>query len=106
MVVGKPHVGDKLTDFQVLIQDTDISGNLSTLDVSTCTNKYIIIADPDGNETQFDAGFLNTGTDGIIRYINSSSTLLDEPGAWKYWARVIFPDTGDFTTNPATFEVL
>ena len=106
MVVGKIHVGDILTDFQVVVYDTDVNDATSVLDVSTCTAKYIIITDPDGNETQFTASFLTTGTDGIIRYINSNAAFLDEGGVWKYHGRVIFPDTGDFSTNPALFEVL
>jgi len=107
MVLGKPHVGDVNTDFQLLVQDTDVNGVNQIVDLSTATSLQIIIQDPDGTETTVTASVLNApGTDGYMRYLNQSSALLNQGGIWKYRAKITFSDGGVFQSNNASFEVL
>ncbi|MGI0056144.1 MAG: hypothetical protein ACREAK_02085 [Nitrosarchaeum sp.] len=106
--IGKPHVGDIQTDFQLLVEETDYLGGGNTpVDLSLTTTQYIIFTDPNGVETQVTASILNPpGTDGLIRYIDTTPSLLTIAGIWKYRARLIFTTGGEFSSNDAVFEVL
>ncbi len=104
--LGKVHVGDVNTDIILTMQKT-VSGTNSAYDVSAVgAVLQIIIADPDGNETTFTATLVGDGTDGVINYVNTDSTLFDESGAWTAKGRATFTDSTVFTSNPVTFEVL
>lgn len=108
--IGKPHVGDIDTDFQLLVEETDFAGASNTpVDLSTTTTQYMIFTDPDGTETQATASILNSpGSDGLIRYIDTAilSAATARAGIWKYRARLVFSSGGEFSSNDAVFEVL
>lgn len=111
MADGLVHVNDKNTDFQLLIQDTNVSGVTSNLDISGATTKQMIFRDPNGNETTVTASFLTDGTDSLIRFINSDPTAsgyvnINVGGFWTYWGKLTFSDGGIFQSNSAIFEVL
>lgn len=107
---GKIHVGDKNTEIQIPVQDTDINGVNQTVNFSTtpATDLKILVIDPDGVEkTQLTAALKTPpGTDGIIYATNSDATLFDQGGPWKFKAKVTFASGGIFTSNPITKEVL
>lgn len=108
--IGKPHVGDIDTDFQLLVEQTDFTGTTnSPVNLADTTTQYMIFTDPDGVETQKTASILNSpGSDGLIRFIDDSvlSSAAARAGIWKYRARLIFSDGSNFSSNNAVFEVL
>jgi len=108
MAIAKVRVGDKNTDFQLLVQETNVSGTNVLVDLSSgITTKEIIIVDPDGNESgPFTATFVTDGTDGIINYVNTDAALIDEPGIWSYKAKIVFTTSAINESNDAFFEVL
>ena len=108
MVVGKVHTGDTHTDFQLLVKETDAAGTNSALDLGDASILQMIITDPSDTETTVTALILNSpGTDGIIRYINSTpSPAISTTGLWKYRAKIGITGGGAFQSNNATFEVL
>lgn len=107
---GKIHVGDKNTDIQIPVEDTDTSDTNTAVDfsVTPATTLEILVYDPDGNlQDTLTASILNApGSDGIIHSVNNNAALFDEPGSWQFKAHVIFNDGGDFTSNPIIKEVL
>jgi hypothetical protein len=68
----------------------------------------MVFTDPSDNETTVTAVILNApGTDGIIRYVNSTpSPVINTSGLWKYRAKLTLAAGGLFQSNDATFEVL
>jgi len=108
MAKAKVRVGDKNTDFQLVVQETNVAGTNVIVDLSTgVTSKEIIIVDPDGNESgPFTATFVTDGTDGIINYVQTDANLIDEPGVWSYKAKIVFTTTAINESNDAFFEVL
>ena len=108
MVVGKVHTGDTHTDFQLLVQETDAAGSNSAFDLANASSIQMVFTDPSGTETTVTALILNApGTNGIIRYINSTpSPAISTAGLWKYRAKIGITGGGTFQSNNATFEVL
>lgn len=109
VVLGKVHVGDKGTEFQLEIYDTDIDDNNTLVDLSGVSNIDFIFTDPDGVEKDpVTASIANPpGTDGIASYVNSDTSFIDIPGFWYYRAELTFTVGGNiFTTDDAEFEVL
>ena len=108
MVVGKVHTGDTHTDFQLLVKETDAAGTSTAFDLADASTIQMIITDPSGTETTVTALILNApGTDGIIRYINSTpNPAISTAGLWKYRAKITLTAGGVFQSNSATFEVL
>lgn len=105
--IGKPHVGDINTDIQIPVQDT-VNGINIPYDLSANPGTYyIIIGDPDENESEFTAAIVNSpGTDGKIHYLNTNAALFDEKGMWYAKPHLDLADGSDFTGNPVYFEVL
>jgi len=105
--LGKPHVGDVRTLFQLIVEDTNTSDVNVAVDLATTTQQDIIISDPDDEETTLVGSISNPpGTDGQIEHLNTLSTLLDQAGYWKYRAKLTFSDGGIFESNDVIFEVL
>lgn len=105
--LGKPHIGDVNTDIVIPVEDT-VNGVNVAFDLSANPgNYYIIVIDPDGNESsEFTASLVNSpGTDGYIHYINTDASLFDEKGIWAAKPKVRLDDGGIFTGNPKYFEV-
>ena len=108
MVAGKVHTGDTHTDFQLLVQETATDGTNSAYDLSGASSIQMVFTDPIGTETTVTALILTKpGTNGIIRYINSTpSPAISSSGLWKYRAKIGISGGGAFQSNNATFEVL
>ncbi len=107
MVVGKVHTGDTHTDFQLLVQETDAAGSNSAFDLANASSIQMVFTAPSGTETTVTALILNApGTNGIIRYINSTpNPAISTSGLWKYRAKIGISGGGAFQSNNATFEV-
>ena len=107
---GKIHVGDKNTEIQLEVEDTDITNSNVTVDFNAtpATTLQILVIDPDDVVKTTLTAALKTlpGTDGIIFATNSDATLFDVPGPWKFKAKVTFTTGGIFTSNPKIREVL
>ena len=108
MAVGKVHTGDTHTDFQLLVQETAVDGTNSAFDLGDASTIQMVFTDPAETETTVTALILNSpGSDGIIRYINSTpSPTISTTGLWKYRAKITLTAGGVFQSNNATFEVL
>lgn len=109
MATGKVHTGDTHTDFQLLVQKTNTSGVNEVFNLNGTTSAInMIFTDPSDNETTVTAVILNSpGTDGLIRYINSTPLpVINTSGLWKYRAKLTLSAGGLFQSNDATFEVL
>jgi hypothetical protein len=108
MVLGLVHVNDVDTDFQILVEETNVSGVNVVFDLSTASVLQMVFTDPSGTETTVTATALNgTGTDGILRYTNSTpSPIINQSGLWQYRAKLSMASGGLFQSNSATFEVL
>lgn len=106
--LGKVHVGDKGTEFQLLVQETDINNSNAPVDLSTTSTQEIIFTDPNGTEkTEVTASILNApGSDGLIKYTNNDVSFFDEPGFWYYRAKLTFSGGDIFESSDASFEVL
>lgn len=108
MVDGKVHIGDTYTDFQLLVQKTQVDGTNVAVDLSATSVRQFIFTDPDGSETTVTATIVNgTGTDGLLRYINNAGALvINSIGLWSYRAKVTMSVGGIFQSNESTFEVI
>jgi len=108
MVAGKVHLGDTHTDFQLLVQKTQVDGTNVAVDLSATSAQQMIFTDPDGNETTVTASILNSpGTDGLVRYINNAgAVVINSIGLWSYRAKVTMSVGGVFQSNESTFEVI
>ena len=106
MVVAKVHVGDTLTDFQILVKETLTDGTTVVFDLANSTTKQMIFTTPDGVERTVTGTIVNgTGSDGLLRYINTSITI-DTSGFWKYRAKLTLVGGGIYQSNDALFEVI
>lgn len=106
MPTGKVHTGDTNTDFQLFVQDTEVTGVNTIVDLSTATTKQMVFTDPDGIETIVSASALNgSGTDGILRYINTSIPIT-KTGFWKYRAKLTLTGGSIYQSNDSIFEVI
>ena len=106
---GKVHIGDTHTDFQLLVKKSNTDGTESAVDLNGTTSAIqMVFTDPSDSETTVTATILNSpGTDGYIRYINSTpSPTISSSGLWKYRAKITFSAGGVFQSNNATFEVI
>ena len=102
-------MGDKDTDLQVVVEDTDVTGTNILVDFNARATTLIelLVIDPDGVVTPFVASLLNPpGSDGIIHYVNIDATLFDQPGPWEFKGRITFTVGGPYTSNPIIREVL
>ena len=93
------HENDIGTQFQVTI--TGPAGN--AVNISGATDKRIIFKKPSGATVSQTADFLNTGTDGIIKYVSASGDLTPV-GSWKIQAYVNTP-SGEWHSTFKTFKV-
>ena len=107
-MAGKVHTGDTHTDFQLLVQKTNTSGVNEAFDIGAAGTIQMVFTDPSDTETIVTAVILNApGSDGYIRYINSTpSPTINASGLWKYRAKITLTAGGVFQSNNATFEVL
>jgi len=108
MVAGKVHINDTYTDFQLLVEKTGTDGTNTVFDLSTGSVLQMVFTDPDGTETTVTGTILNSpGTDGLLRFINSTGALvIDKTGLWKYRAKITLTAGGVFQSNKSSFEVI
>jgi len=108
VTLGKIHVGDQGTEFQLLVEDTTLSDTNSPVDLTGVTTMEMVFTDPDGVETTKTASIANApGTDGIIKFVNNDSTFINQGGMWFYRAKLLFTVSSNiFHSNDAEFEVL
>ena len=108
MVDGKVHIGDTYTDFQLLVQKTQVDGTNVAVDLSATSVRQIIFTDPDASETTVTGTIVNgTGSDGLLRYINNAgAVVINSIGLWSYRAKISGGVAGTFQSNNSTFEVI
>lgn len=92
-------VNDIGTIFQITVKDEDDEA----VDVSAATTKQILFRKPDGTVLTKTASFVNSGTDGMIKWVAVSGDL-DLPGMYRIQAYVVIGATY-FHTNIAQFKV-
>lgn len=107
VVLGKVHVGDKGTEFQLEVMDTDLTNTNTPVDLTGVSTMEIIFTDSDAVEKTVTASIANSpGTDGIIKYLTTDITFIDLDGFWFYRAKLTFTSGNIFQSNDAEFEVL
>ena len=92
------HVGDIGTTFQITVNDQNGPVDLTNVDAM-----YILFRKPNDQLLQVTPVFVNTGSDGIIKYVTQANDL-DQYGTWQIQARVVF-GTDIFSTDIQRFKV-
>lgn len=92
------HVGDIGTTFQITVKDQD-----GPVDLTNVDEMYVLFKKPDDSFVQVTPVFVNTGSDGIIKYVTQAGDL-DQYGTWQIQAKVIF-GTDVFSTDIQRFKV-
>ena len=92
------HVGDIGTTFQITVNDQDGPVDLTSVDAM-----YILFRKPNDTLLQVTPVFVNTGSDGLIKYVTQAGDL-DQYGTWQIQARVVF-GTDVFSTDIQRFKV-
>lgn len=93
--------GNIKTTIKMQINGTD--GN--ALDVSTASTREIILRDPNGVSTTFDASFTNSGSDGLIEYETVDADDLGVAGPWQAQGHVILSAGDDLKSSVDRFAV-
>lgn len=109
MGYGNPHLGDVKTRFKCTMKD-DQNGVLTILNLSVVAGIYdtfqIEFLKGDGSNQTVTAQLFTDGTDGVIKYDNSSATFLNSTGTWKRRGIVSHSVNGNkFTGSWIEFEV-
>jgi hypothetical protein len=93
--------GDIGVEIRVAVVDSDGDA----VDLTLALTKNIIISKPDGSQVTKSASFVNTGSDGLIRYYTTANDL-DLVGLYEYQGYIEL--SGVFTghTEASSFEVL
>lgn len=105
--LGKPHTGDKGTDFQLEVFNTDLDDQNTLVDLILVQTMEIVFTDPDGLEITKTAVIANPpGEDGVISFINPDVGFLVLDGFWFHRAKLTFNNGNIFQSNDASFEVL
>ena len=94
------HVGDIGTSFKLTINDEDGVA----LDVSTATTRRILFTKPDATVLTKTASLVNSGTDGMIKYVSQSGDL-SIAGLWQIQAYISFSGVTEMYSNVANFRV-
>jgi len=92
------HVGDVGTIFQITILD-----ETGVVDVSNADAMYVYLQRPDGSVITVTPVFVNSGTDGLIKYVTQSGDL-SMMGTWQIQAQIDF-GTDVFNTDIQKFKV-
>lgn len=95
------HVADTGTIFKVTITDSGSPVNLSS---GISGSNVLLMRKPDGTVLTLPAVFVNDGTDGLIKYTVSASSVLDQSGTWQLSANVN-TITGKWTATAVGFTV-
>ncbi len=99
MSANEIHVGDVNTEFRGTITDDG-----TIIDVSGATRKDIILQRPsDGGTIVQDSTFVNTGSDGQLRYYSNVGDL-DVPGPWM-WQFEVADSNGTWSSDIKRFKV-
>lgn len=95
-MIGEIHIDDIGTNFIVTIKDE----NDDVVDISGATTKNLRFKKPDGTIVTQAASFVNTGTDGQIKYTTVAGDL-DVHGTWALQA---FIDLGSQELNSDIYK--
>lgn len=93
--------GNIKTTIKLQINDQDGDA----LDVSTASTKEIILRDPNGVSTTFDAAFTTDGSDGLIEYETTDADDLGVAGPWQAQGHVILSAGDDLKSTIDRFAV-
>ncbi len=93
------HVGDIGTVITVTVKDADGVA----LDISGATTKNFIFKKPNNTLATVAASFVNSGTDGKLKY-TSLSTTFDQAGEWQLQVYLVLP-TGTWNSDIEYFKV-
>ena len=103
MIEKEVYVGDIGTSLELLVKNSTVVMPLASTD--GLTGKSIIFKKPSGTVMTTTAAYLTNGADGIIRFVTTASTDLNEAGQYQAQGLVVFGTTGSWHTKPVTFEV-
>jgi hypothetical protein len=92
------HVGDVGTVFQITVNDQNGPVDLTAVDAM-----YVLFKKPDDKFMQKTPVFVNTGSDGQIKYVTQAGDL-DQYGTWQIQARVVF-GSDVYSTDIQRFKV-
>lgn len=106
VTIGKPHKGDKGTEFQLEVIDTSLDGNNQPADLTNITTVEMIFTDPDEIEQTKTSTVVGDPTEGIISFINGDDQFLNLSGFWYHRAKITYSNGNIFQSNDAEFEVL
>jgi len=98
MAQNEVHQWDTGTVFQVTLSDAS-----SAVDLSSANSMDLIFKKPDLTTLTKEASFVNSGTDGKIKYSTQSGDL-SVTGVWTLQAHVTLP-TGNWRSDIGQFEV-
>jgi len=93
------HLGDIGTEFRVLVKDEGVA-----MDLSGVSAMYMKFRTPKHVKKTETPTFVNSGVDGLIRYI-SVAGFLSEPGQWDLQVVVELPGGSRWHTDIVNFHV-
>lgn len=95
------HVGDIGTEFRALVKDGG-----TVVDLTGVSTLEMFFEKPDGTVLTKTASLVNSpGTDGLVKYVTDSATVLDVAGTWKRQVRVKFSGSQDWKSEVKEFIV-
>ena len=101
MAKGDIHEGDT-TQFEAEIRDeTDTVVDLTTI---TVTSQFLRIKDHLGALSEFTSTFINTGSDGLVKF-RVVKTFLKEGRSWTRQFFVGFTDGQEYSSDLKCFDV-
>lgn len=93
------HLGDVGTELRFLVTESDVVVDLST--ASTLSGKFRTPTNRVKTETLV---FVNSGTDGLLKYTTISG-FLDETGGWDAQVVITFAAGSTWSTDIVNFHV-
>lgn len=101
---GNPHVGDVGVRFKITMKEDIDTGSFPVINLGNFATRQMVFQRPDKSEFTVTASLFSDGTDGIM-YYDSTSTTLNQVGTWKRLGKITDVSANTFKGSWIEFEV-